>query len=317
MSTTTAQPTLSVVVIVYDMAREARRTLHSLSTAYQQGIRAESYEVIVVDNGSPQPLGRPLVESHGDHFSYHYLEDASPSPVRAVNYGLALARGRLVGVMVDGARLLTPGLLHHVELAGRLHPRPIIAVPGWHLGPKLQSQSVLDGYDRQTEDALLGSIDWPADGYRLFDISTLAASNRDGCFSPLAESNALFLSRPMVQELGGFDEGFRLPGGGLCNLDYFERACGLADAKLMVLLGEGTFHQVHGGETTGEKSDPWPEQHAEYVRLRQRPYRVPAMPTLYLGHLPPSCLSVIEWSARRARGASPRQHATEAADTAP
>ncbi len=301
MSTTQPQPTLSVVVIIYDMAREARRTLHSLSTAYQQGIPDESYEVIVVDNGSPQPLGRDVVEAYGNNFSYHYLSAAEPSPVQAVNHGLAQTRGRVVGVMVDGARLLTPGLLHHVELASRLHPRPIIAVPGWHLGPKLQSQSILEGYDRQAEDDLLDSIHWPDDGYRLFEISTLAASNREGCFRPLAESNALFLGRAMVQELGGYDQAFRLPGGGLCNLDYFERACALQDAKLMVLLGEGTFHQVHGGETTGDKRDPWPEQHAEYQQLRQKPYRIPALPTLFLGHLPSSYLPVIEWSARRAR----------------
>lgn len=302
MSTAAPQPILSVVVIVYDMEREAPRTLHSLSPSYQQGIEAATYEVIVVDNGSPRPLGRQTVEALSDNFSYHYLPPGEASPVKAVNHGLAHARGRVLGVMVDGARLTTPGLLHHVELASRLHPHPIIAVPGWHLGPKLQSQSIHEGYDRTVEDGLLRDIRWPEDGYRLFDIATLAASNRDGWFRPLAESNALFLHRDMVQQLGGYDESFRSPGGGLCNLDYFERACGLEGAKLMVLLGEGTFHQVHGGQTTGEGRDPWPTLHAEYQALRRRPYRMPEMPTLYLGHLPPQCLPFIEWSARRARG---------------
>ena len=46
------KPAVSVVVVVYNMAREAPRTLYSLSAAYQRDISAEDYEVIVVDNGS-------------------------------------------------------------------------------------------------------------------------------------------------------------------------------------------------------------------------------------------------------------------------
>ena len=38
---------LSVVVVFYNMRREADRTLHSLSRAYQQGIDDLDYEVIV------------------------------------------------------------------------------------------------------------------------------------------------------------------------------------------------------------------------------------------------------------------------------
>ena len=45
------RPKLSVIVIVYDMSREAPRTLQSLAVPYQTGIAVEDYEVIVVDNG--------------------------------------------------------------------------------------------------------------------------------------------------------------------------------------------------------------------------------------------------------------------------
>ena len=51
------RPKLSVIVIIYDMAREAPRTLQSFAVPYQTGIAPEDYEVIVVDNGSPTPLG--------------------------------------------------------------------------------------------------------------------------------------------------------------------------------------------------------------------------------------------------------------------
>ena len=43
---------LSVVVVFYNMRREAERTLQSLSRAYQRGIDDLDYEVIVVENGS-------------------------------------------------------------------------------------------------------------------------------------------------------------------------------------------------------------------------------------------------------------------------
>lgn len=43
---------LTVVVVFYNMKREAARTLHSLSRAYQQGIDDITYDVVVVDNGS-------------------------------------------------------------------------------------------------------------------------------------------------------------------------------------------------------------------------------------------------------------------------
>ena len=47
---------LSVVVVAYDMARELPRTLRSLSTPYQRDLESADYEVVVVDNGSPEPL---------------------------------------------------------------------------------------------------------------------------------------------------------------------------------------------------------------------------------------------------------------------
>ena len=47
----TADPTLSVVVVAYDMARELPRTLASLAPAYQRGIERADYEVIVSASG--------------------------------------------------------------------------------------------------------------------------------------------------------------------------------------------------------------------------------------------------------------------------
>ncbi len=54
---------LSVVVVFYNMRREAQRSLHALSRAYQQSIDGLDYEVIVIENGSApdQVLGEEFV----------------------------------------------------------------------------------------------------------------------------------------------------------------------------------------------------------------------------------------------------------------
>ena len=104
--------TLSVVVVFYDMRREAERTLHSLSRAYQQEIDDLDYEVIVVENGSSdeQRLGEDFVRGFGPEFRYLDLgSDATPSPAYALNRGIAISRGESLALMIDGAHVLTPG----------------------------------------------------------------------------------------------------------------------------------------------------------------------------------------------------------------
>ena len=54
------RPRLSVVVVAYNMTRELKRTLYSLSPKFQRDVKAQDYEVIVVDNGSTLPLIRRI-----------------------------------------------------------------------------------------------------------------------------------------------------------------------------------------------------------------------------------------------------------------
>jgi hypothetical protein len=59
---------------------------------------------------------------------------------------------------------------------------------------------------------------------------------------------------------------------------------------LVTLLGEATFHQVHGGITTNVAPAVREERVAtyreQYRRIRGRDYRIPARPIEYLGHRP-------------------------------
>ncbi len=268
------------------MAREAPRTLLSLSPAYQRGLDGADYEIILVDNGSLEPLDGAAVEAVSDNVRYLRLDGATPSPAAAVNKGLEEARGSAVGVCLDGARMASPGLVAHALLGLRLFDRAVVASLAWHLGPDHQSRSIPLGYDTAAEDALLESIAWPADGYRLFDVSSLAGSNAGGWFGPVAEACCLFLPRALIDELGGYDERFDLPGGGFLNLDTFVRACELPDAHLVVLLGEGSFHQLHGGVSSNSPVDRGAAYHDQYQAIRGRPFSFPDNRAVYLGTMP-------------------------------
>lgn len=284
-------PKLSVVVVIYNIPREVPRTLLSLSASYQRDIAPSDYEVIVVDNGSDPALDPELVASFGDNFRLIRVVPAPPSPAHAVNRGIAEARGDIVGVMIDGARIASPGLLHFALHGAQLYDKAVVAALGWYLGFDFQRFAIRAGYDAAREDALLASIGWPEDGYRLFEISTLDESSVEGWFCPIAESNALFLKRELWDALQGLDERFDAPGGGLVNLDVFDRALALPDAQLVILLGEGTFHQLHGGIATNSPAEQQPENWqkwaGQYAQIRRRAYRVPVpgKPPAYIGTL--------------------------------
>jgi glycosyltransferase involved in cell wall biosynthesis len=286
------KPDVTVIVVVYNMPREAPRTLYSLSAAYQRHIESDDYEVIVIDNGSVPPIDRQMIESLSGNFRLIRVDDALPSPAQAINRGLKEARGDIIGVMIDGARIVTPGLLHFARHGARLYEKAVVATLGWYLGPDLQWRAIDGGYNQEREDALMKSIDWPTDGYRLFEIGTMDESSVDGWFQPIAESNALFLPRKFWDALGGVDERFDSPAGGLINLDTFNRAVEADDAQLVILLGEATFHQVHGGTNTNSplpgQQNNWTRWASQYKEIRGRAYqmaRARSAPT-YIGTLP-------------------------------
>lgn len=264
-------PLASLVVISYEMARELPRTLLSLSPGYQRGCLADEYEIVVVDNGSRSPPEPgDFTHLHAD-LSVVRCPDPSPSPVRAINLGLGLARGTLIGVWIDGARMASPGLLRACLDASALHPRAIVATMNYQLGPKRQLLSAEDGYDQAAEDGLLAGIAWPEDGYRLFEIS---APEMRAPTAPMLESNALFMPSALWEEVSGYDEAFREPGGGLANPDVLVRAVGLLGTQLIRIVGEGTFHQMHGGLSTSSKRGAMAvlkDGSRRYFRLRGKP----------------------------------------------
>lgn len=282
---------LSVVVVVYNMKRVAARTLHSLTRSYQFGIGDVDYEVVVVENGSTadQRLGAECVERFGPEFRYIDMGDrATPSPVGALDAGIAASRGRALALMIDGAHVLTPGVLRFGLLGLTTYEPALVATQQWYVGPGQQPDAVLHGYDEAAEDELFEAIDWPGDGYRLFDIGHFIG-DRDW-LDGMWESNCLFVPRSLLDESGGFDPAFSMPGGGYTNLELYERLGATPGVTSVTILGEGSFHQVHGGTTTNASEvDTRHGEIASYAdhfrELRGQGYRGHGKPTHYVGSM--------------------------------
>jgi Methyltransferase domain/Glycosyl transferase family 2 len=292
-------PKISVVVVSYNMARELPRTIRSLSPVMQRDVDPADVEVILVDNGSTEPFDEAELRRIMPTLIVRRVANATPSPVPAVNLGLGLARADLVGVCIDGARMSSPGILAKALAASRLHPRPVIGTIAFHLGPQPQPLSIKEGYNQYREDQLLTASGWEADGYQLFPISSFAISSSGGWFQLPTESNLFFLKADHWQTLGGWDEHFRSPGGGLANLDMWARACVDPDSQVIMLLGEATFHQVHGGVATNNTNAPHELFAQEYSKIRGRPYERPRIEVLYFGGLPEILKSSIKQSLSR------------------
>ena len=282
-------PLLTIVVNFFNMRREAERTLFTLSAGYQ-GVDEASYEVIVIDNGSTDPISEEFVCSFGFNFRYIYFPSLYPSPAMAINSAVQLSHAQYVGILIDGARMLSPGIVKYALFAFKAFDSPVISTLGCHIGHIPQQVSSSEGYNQVLEDSLLDSVNWQTDGYKLFDISCLAGSSRYGTFAPLVESNALFLTRSTFDQLCGFDEAFISAGGGLVNLDFYQRAQLLPNVQPISLLGEASFHQYHGGVTT-KSGDTWSPLAAEYLSIRKtsfEPYPFRFSNTIYFGSLPSS-----------------------------
>ena len=153
------------------MRREAARTLHSLSRRVPGGHRRPQLRGHRRRERLRRgPEARRRVRGgFGPEFRYLDLgAEAEPSPVMALNRGIRAGRGRAFALMIDGAHVLTPGVLRF-GLAGLATYAPaIVATQQWYVGPGQQGDAMDDGYDQDYED-------------RLFDRRSAGPTRVTGC----------------------------------------------------------------------------------------------------------------------------------------
>ena len=289
-------PRISVIIVTYNMPREAPRTIRSAAPPYQQDITPGEVEVIVVENGSTSPLPDSVRAQPGDGVVVVDMPNPRPSPVFALNWAAReVARGDILLFAIDGARIFTNRLFAASLAAHDLIDDAFVFTLAWHLGPKVQMVSVREGYNGKVEDKLIESSGWPAAPDGLFGVSVFAGSSANGFFRPIGESNAFSIRRSAFERMGGFDERFTSPGAGLANLEMFARYVTRPGARNVCLFGEGTFHQVHGGIATSGRTPP--SYFAdEYQAIFGRPYVRPSYDTLYFGRPRPAAKRFVQES---------------------
>lgn len=278
-------PRVSILVCAYNMARELPRTLYTLSPAYQRHDDGGAWEVIVLDNGSDPPADEEELRAILPGVRVVRPASTKPSPAAAINKAMADLDGELLGLWIDGARMASPGVIQNAVNGWRSQPGKAIGTLAFHLGDDVQMRTVAEGYDAGAEDKLLASVPWQSDGYRLFNISVLAGSSKAGWFGCINETNGLFMERMLWDSLGGLDERFEAPGGGFVNLDLWERAVAASGHRPWMILGEGTFHQVHGGAATNGPAKNRAEMRAEYAAIHGRPFTAPKYQPQFVGTL--------------------------------
>ena len=104
---------------------------------------------------------------------------------------------------------------------------------------------------------------------------------------PIPESNCFCAPKRKLLELKGFDEGFKSIGGGIVNHDVLNRIMEDELIQPVMLLGEASFHQFHGGVATNV---PWAMHPMkvyleEYRELRGKPYEPVVRQPFYFGEL--------------------------------
>jgi len=246
-------PRLSIIVVVYRMSRQAMNTLYSLSARYQRNVSEADYEILVMENLSADNLDPEAVQTLGSNIRHYRRDESSPSPVNAINEGFHAARAPFIGLIIDGARMVTPRVVEYALMASRMSANTLVAVPAFNLGPYLHHQHLDCDYGEIQEQQLLEQSHWQNNGYRLFDIGNLGEANPRGLFQPFMENNCYFTSRDNFAAIGYADERFQYPGGGSLNLHMFRSIGMLPQCEpYCVMTGEGTFHQFHGGVTTAQ-----------------------------------------------------------------
>lgn len=282
------KPIVTIIVIFYNNKREAKRTLFSLTSKYQK-INCNKYQVLAVDNNSTDPLNKEYVESFGPNFKYLYYKNDTPSPCKAINYSVSISKTPYVVICIDGARILSPGILKFMLDAKEIGINPFIYTLGMHIGNKIQNILVEEGYNQTTEDILFEKVDWMKNGYLLFNISSVALSSKNGFFSNISESNCFLIKKNDFIETGGYNEKFISKGGGLVNLDFFNTISKSNKFQSIMLLGEATFHQFHNGIATNTplKNHPWPDMEEEYYKITGKVFESFYKKPIYYGWLSP------------------------------
>jgi GT2 family glycosyltransferase len=184
---------VSVVVPTYRRPRQLRACIEALAAQDLQ----EPWEVVVVDDGSPEPPD-PGVESLMAARGWRLIRQANAGPSAARNRGVREARGEFIAFTDDDC-LPEPALLETLLRAARDRPNALVG------GTTVNG--LTGDFFASTSQLIVDLV------YEHFN-----ADPDDGYF---LTSNNVLCSRERFLELGGFDESF--PRAGAEDRDFCDR----------------------------------------------------------------------------------------------
>ena len=207
-------PELSVVIPTHDRWEELRGALEGLAS---QTVRPERFEVIVVDDGSDEPVRTELRDAAWP-FDVQFLRQEPAGPGAARNLGTRAARSPIILFLNDDARpdraLIDAHLSAHERLADEF----------CGVAPAEASDA------RVWRPAVLGTFEL-LENHRQDSFGDL--TERDGLLFAQSKmkpgelypglswcTGNLSVERELLIESGGFDESFRYAGGEDSELGY-------------------------------------------------------------------------------------------------
>ena len=187
-------PLATVVIPTYSRPERLRDCLAALA---RQTMAADEFEVVVVDDGSPEPVAPPAANAlTGPSVSVIRQENAGPSAAR--NRGVQEARGELVALTDDDC-LPTPTWLESLVAAHRQSPDALVG--------GITFNGLTDAIFSTTSQMIVDLV------YEHF--------NREENSAYFLTSNNMLCSRAAYSELGGFDTTF--PRAGAEDRDFCDR----------------------------------------------------------------------------------------------
>lgn len=208
------EPLVSVVIPTY--ARPVR--LHDcLAALARQTMPPDTFEIVVVDDGSPHPVVPPADTTQAGP-AIRIIRQPNAGPSAARNRGVAEARGELIAFTDDDC-LPTPGWLESLVTAHRQCPDALVG--------GITFNGLTDDVFATTSQMIIDLV------YEHFNADEVAAY--------FLASNNVLCRRADYRELGGFDTSF--PRAGAEDRDFCDRW--RASGRSLRLVPTATLEHRH------------------------------------------------------------------------
>lgn len=179
------EPLVSVVIPTYARPERLRDCLAALA---RQTMPADTFEIVVVDDGSPHTVA-PLADTALNGPAIRIIRQQNAGPAAARNRGVQEARGQLIALTDDDC-LPTPTWLESLVATHRQCPDALVG--------GITFNGLVDDLFATTSQMIIDLV------YEHF--------NHDGDAAYFLTSNNMLCSRDAYSELGGFDTSFSRAG---------------------------------------------------------------------------------------------------------